>query len=68
MAATIYPCQEVQQDRERSRTTIYRMIKRGHLPKLAKLNLRVIGWRESAIDSRLERQNLANGFELQAWR
>lgn len=67
MRHNILRCKEVQQAIGLSRSPIYRMIELGYFPRPQKLGLRAIGWRESAIDGWLKRQNLADDFVLEAW-
>lgn len=55
MTDKILRCREVQHAIGLSRSTIYRMVERGDFPQPQKLGLRAIGWRESAIQSWVNR-------------
>ena len=54
MTDKILRCREVQQAIGLSRSTIYRMMDRDDFPKAAKLGVRAIGWRQSAVADWLE--------------
>ena len=57
MTDKILRCRDVQEVTGLSRSTIYRMMGRDEFPKATKLGVRAIGWRQSVVDSWIEKRS-----------